>query len=106
MQGYFDCMRLDLEGAVDVLAASPGPVATSIHAIPQEQLEPLTTPAPVCARMIREAIEKGKRDRLVMPLRWRLATKLYPFVPALMDKGIVRASRRFYMAAAINARPK
>ena len=71
-----------------------------------EQLEPLTMSAAECASQIREAMERGERDRLVMPLRWRLVAKLYPLVPALMDKGIVRARRRFYKQVALNARPK
>jgi short-subunit dehydrogenase len=29
MQGFFDCLRMDLKGAVDVLVVSPGPVATA-----------------------------------------------------------------------------
>lgn len=103
MQGYFDCLRLELQGAVDVLVVSPGPVATRIHfhhnpspsRLSMEQVQARTMPVNACARLIRRAIETGRRD-LVMTFSLNLATKLYPFVPNAVDKLIVRAARRFY----------
>jgi short-subunit dehydrogenase len=98
MQGFFDCLRLDLKGAVDVLVVSPGPVATGLHAqsgLSKEQIAARTMPADTCARIISRAIEAGRRD-VVMTLKLNLAAKLYPFVPGFVDAWMVRETKRFY----------
>jgi short-subunit dehydrogenase len=103
MQGYFDCLRLELKGTVDVLVVSPGPVATKIHfahnpsprVLTMEQVKARTMPVTTCARIIRRAIEAGRRE-IVMPLALSLATKLYRFIPNLVDTWIVRTTQRFY----------
>jgi short-subunit dehydrogenase len=103
MQGFFDSLRLDLRGAVDVLVVSPGPVATTIHLshaararnLTMTRVEKQCMPARQCATLIREAIEARRRD-LVMTLSGQIAAKLYPFFPGVVDQQIVRASRRFY----------
>ena len=103
MQGFFDSLRLDLAGSVDVLVVSPGPVATKIHfdgAPPTRRLsmadvEKRSMPVERCAALIRAAIEARRRD-LVMTFGGRLAARLYPFVPGVVDAQVVRASRRFY----------
>jgi short-subunit dehydrogenase len=98
MQGFFDCLRMDLKGAVDVLVVSPGPVAIAVHAqsgLTKEQIDARTMPVDTCARMISRAIETGRRD-VVMTLKLNLAAKLYPFVPDLVDAWMVRETKRFY----------
>jgi short-subunit dehydrogenase len=98
MQGFFDCLRIDLRGAVDVLVVSPGPVATGVHrqfGLTEKQIESRAMPVDRCARMIRRAIEAGRRD-LVMTLPLNVAAKLYPFVPDIVDAWMVRATQRFY----------
>jgi hypothetical protein len=47
--------------------------------------------------MIRRAIEQGSRE-VMMTLSLNLATKLYRFMPDLVDRMIVRACERFYAA--------
>jgi short-subunit dehydrogenase len=92
MQGFFDSLRLDLAGAVDVLVVSPGPVATKIHVdgVPETRrlstatVERRSMPVRRCAALIRAAIESGRRD-LVMTFGGRLAARLYPFVPGFVD---------------------
>jgi len=103
MQGFFDSLRLDLRGAVDVLVVSPGPVATAIHFtdpararnLTRTRIEKQCMPVAECAGLIRTAIEARRRD-LVMTRTGQLAAKLYPFFPDFVDEQIVRASRRFY----------
>lgn len=103
MQGFFDSLRLDLAGTVDVLVVSPGPVATTIHFGHAERAAKLTMtkverrsmPVADCAAAIRDAIETRKRN-LVMTFGGRIAARLYRFVPAFVDKQVMRASRRFY----------
>jgi short-subunit dehydrogenase len=98
MQGFFDCLRLDLKGEVDVLVVSPGPVATSIHAqfaLSDEQVAARTMPVKRCAQIVRSAIETGRRD-VVMTLKLNLAAKLYRFVPDLVDAWMVLETKRFY----------
>lgn len=98
MQGFFDCLRIDLNGAVDVLVASPGPVGTGVHTqfgLTMEQVEARTMSVGRCARIIRRAIETGRRD-VVMTLKLNLAAKLYPFLPNMVDAWMVRSTRRFY----------
>lgn len=98
MQGFFDCLRMDLKGAVNVLVASPGPVATGVHTrfgLTKEQIDARTMPVDTCARTISRAIERGRRD-VVMTLKLNLAAKLYPFVPDIVDAWMVRANKRFY----------
>ncbi len=103
MQGFFDSLRLDLTGAVDVLVVSPGPVATKIHVdgvadtrrLSMATVERRSMPVRRCATVIADAIEGGRRD-LVMTFGGRLAARLYPFVPGFVDAQVVRASRRFY----------
>jgi short-subunit dehydrogenase len=98
MQGFFDCLRMDLQGDVDVLVVSPGPVATGVHAqfgLTKEQIDARTMPVDTCARIISRAIETRRRD-VVMTLKLNLATKLYPFIPAIVDAWMVRATKRFY----------
>ena len=51
-------------------------------------------PVTECAALIRNAIETRRRA-LVMTFGGRLAARLYPFVPAFVDRQVVRASRRF-----------
>jgi NAD(P)-dependent dehydrogenase (short-subunit alcohol dehydrogenase family) len=103
MQGFYDSLRLDLRGAVDVLVVSPGPVATGIHFTDPAKAKNLTMarvekqcmPVAECAALIRGAIESGRRD-LVMTRTGQLAARLYPFFPGFVDEQIVRAARRFY----------
>jgi len=98
MQGFFDCLRMDLRGAIDVLVVSPGPVATGVHAhtgLTPEQIVARAMPVDTCARIIRCAIEAGRRD-VVMTVKLNLAAKLYPFVPDFVDAWMLRESKRFY----------
>jgi short-subunit dehydrogenase len=98
MQGFFDCLRLDLKGTVDVLVVSPGPVATAAHAhsgLTKEQVDARAMPVDKCARIIRRAIETRRRNT-VMTLRLNLAAKLYPFVPDLVDAWTMWSTKRFY----------
>lgn len=103
MQGYFDCLRMELKRSVDVLVVSPGPVATKIHfdhntssrVLTMEQVEARSMPVAKCAEIIRRAIEQGRRE-VVMTLPLNLATKLYRFMPDLVDRAIIRATKRFY----------
>jgi short-subunit dehydrogenase len=103
MQGFFDSLRIDLAGTVDVLVVSPGPVATNIHRVDarpgkivsDEEIEKRSMPVAECVRLIRRAIEARRRD-LVMTAMGRLAVRLYPFVPAFVDAQVVRANQRFY----------
>jgi short-subunit dehydrogenase len=97
MQGFFDCLRMDLRGAVDVLVVSPGPVATGAHAhfgLTKEQIDARAMPADTCARIIRRAIETRRRD-VVMTLKLNVAAKLYPFVPDFVDAWMVRSTQCF-----------
>ena len=103
MQGFFDSLRLDLAGAVDVLVVSPGPVATKIHydgapasrALSATKVAQRSMPVERCAALITDAIAARRRE-LVMTFGGRLAVKLYPFVPGFVDTQVARASRRFY----------
>jgi short-subunit dehydrogenase len=96
MQGFFDSLRIDLAGTVDVLVVSPGPVATNIHRVDarpgkivsDEEIEKRSMPVAECVRLIRRAIEARRRD-LVMTAMGRLAVRLYPFVPAFVDAQVV-----------------
>lgn len=103
MQGYFDCLRMELKGEVDVLVVSPGPVATKIHfdhntsarVLTMDQVKARSMPVEECARIIRRAIEHGRRE-VVMTFSLNLATKLHRFIPDLVDGMIIRACERFY----------
>jgi short-subunit dehydrogenase len=73
MQGFFDSLRIDLAGTVDVLVVSPGPVATNIHRVDarpgkivsDEEIEKRSMPVAECVRLTRRAIAARRRD-LVM----------------------------------------
>src|SRR6185369_7462292 len=103
MQGFFDSLRLDLAGSVDVLVVSPGPVATKIHfdgasgsrRLSMADVARRAMPVERCAADIRKAIVARRRS-LVMTFGGRLAARLYPFIPGFVDAQVVRASRRFY----------
>jgi short-subunit dehydrogenase len=103
MQGFFDCLRIDLKGDVGVLVVSPGPVATAIHqrdaapskTISDEKVVRRSMSAAHCAKLICRAIERRQRN-LVMTWEGRLAASLYPFFPGFVDKQVVKATKRFY----------
>ena len=103
MQGFFDCLRIDLKGDVGVLVVSPGPVATGIHqrdaapskTVSNEKVVGHSMSAARCATLISRAIERRQRS-LVMTWEGRLAAYLYPFFPGFVDKQVVKATERFY----------
>ena len=103
MQGFFDCLRIDLKEDVGVLVVSPGPVATGMHqrdrapskTVSNEKVVGHSMSAARCATLISRAIERRQRS-LVMTWEGRLAAYLYPFFPGFVDKQVVKATERFY----------
>jgi short-subunit dehydrogenase len=107
VQGFCDSLRIELAGTgVDVLVASPGPVATDIHVRKLSAGGVLETgtrlrggrglmSADECARRIAHAIERRKRD-LVFTAGGKLLPWLKLFAPRLVDRAVARAVERFY----------
>jgi short-subunit dehydrogenase len=107
MQGFFDSLRIELTGSgVDVLVVSPGPVATSIHArrlggdgeLSQESLKRSNDrgmPVAECARQIVAAVERRRRE-LVMTAAGKAGQWVRLIAPALIDRFVADAVRRFY----------
>jgi short-subunit dehydrogenase len=107
MQGFFDSLRIELAGSgVDVLVVSPGPVATSIHArrlggdgrLSEESLQhPNDRGMPVaeCARQIVVAVQKRRRE-LVMTAAAKVGQWVRLIAPAMTDRYVANAVRRFY----------
>jgi short-subunit dehydrogenase len=107
MQGFFDSLRIELAGTgVDVLVVSPGPVATSIHTrrlrgdggLAQEDLnrtENRGMPVADCARRIVRAVERRRRE-LVMTAAGKAGQWIRLIAPAMTDRFVANAVRRFY----------
>jgi short-subunit dehydrogenase len=107
MQGFFDSLRIELlSTGVDVLVVSPGPVATSIHtrrlggdgSLSDESREHSNDrgmPVDVCARQIVSAIERRRRE-LVMTAAGKSGQWIRLIAPALVDRFVADAVRRFY----------
>jgi short-subunit dehydrogenase len=107
MQGFFDSLRIELaDSGVDVLVVSPGPVATSIHTrrlrgdgeLAQENLnrtENRGMPVAECARQIVRAIERRRRE-LVMTAAGKAGQWIRLIAPAMTDRFVANAVRRFY----------
>lgn len=104
MQGFFDSLRIELRSSgVGVLVVSPGPVDTAIH---ERRLGPdgsvhggrprhvTSMPVDECARQIARAIERRDRE-LVMTAAGKAGAWLKLVAPALLDRLVERAVRRF-----------
>jgi short-subunit dehydrogenase len=107
MQGFFDSLRIELvDGGVDVLVVSPGPVATQIHthrlghdgklsAESRQRPNDAGMAVEECARQITRAIQKRRRE-LVMTASGKAGQWLKLMAPAWTDRIVARAVERFY----------
>jgi short-subunit dehydrogenase len=107
MQGFFDSLRIELAGSgVDVLVVSPGPVATSIHTrrlggdgqLSEESLKHANDrgmPVAECARQIVKAVARRRRE-LVMTAAGKVGQWVRLIAPAMTDRFVANAVRRFY----------
>jgi short-subunit dehydrogenase len=106
MQGFFDSLRIELEGSgVDVLVVSPGVVDTEIHTrrlgfdgrmtASRRRTKDGSMSVEECARQIVAAIEKRRRE-LVMTATARLGQWLKLIAPGRTDRMVADAVRKFY----------
>ncbi|KAI8912714.1 hypothetical protein EDD86DRAFT_224147 [Gorgonomyces haynaldii] len=88
LNGFFNSLRIELDGRVDITIAMPGSVDTGLRksaldALPDDKHKKAMDPS-VCAKKIIEAVDYKQRY-LFLPSYYRLATILSYIVPDVID---------------------